>query len=423
MSRHLIAPIVMILALAVAACGKGGADEGSGGTGGSSSADAVKTGPGASADTITLGYLPDLSGVFAPNGKAMMEGAKLYWDAKNKAGGICGRKIVLSTQDTGYDPQKAVAAYRQMSGDVIGLGLVLGSPITSALLPSVQSDGMFLNFAGWTSDILPNANVAIAGTTYDIEAIDAVDFLMKEKGLKDGDTIGHLYFEGDYGENALKGSKYAASKHGLKLVEQKITPADQDMTGQVTAFKKAKVKAILFSAAPPQAASLAGVAAAQKLDVPIVANGPGWTPQLLTTPAADALAANYYVVSSMAPLTVKSEGVQKFLSDYTAAFPKGTPSSNGSLYAYAGAQIADAALTKACANKDLTRKGVLDALHSLTSLDTGGTIAGTLDFSDPSRPPGKLVYLAKVSKDAPGGLEALGEPTSAADADGYEFTH
>ena len=74
---------------------------------------AVKTGPGATADTITLGYLPDLSGVFAPNGKAMMEGANLYWDAKNKAGGICGRQVKMSVQDTGYDPQKAVAAYQQ----------------------------------------------------------------------------------------------------------------------------------------------------------------------------------------------------------------------------------------------------------------------------------------------------------------------
>ena len=79
---------------------------------------AVKTGPGATADTITLGYLPDLSGVFAPNGKSMMEGAKLYWDAKNEAGGICGRQIEVDVQDTGYDPQKAVAAYQQMSGDV-----------------------------------------------------------------------------------------------------------------------------------------------------------------------------------------------------------------------------------------------------------------------------------------------------------------
>ena len=419
MSSRLVGSVAVALALVVAACGKGGAEENGGGAG--SSADTVKTGPGATADTITLGYLPDLSGVFAPNGKSQMEGANLYWDAKNKAGGICGRQIEVKVQDTGYDPQKAVAAYQQLSGDVIGLGLVLGSSIVSALLPSVESDGMFLNFAGWTSDILPAENVAIAGTTYDIEAINAVDFLMSEKGVKAGDTIGHLYFEGDYGENALKGSKFAAGKHDLKIVEQKITPADQDMTGQVSAFKKAGVKAILFSAAPPQAASLAGVAASQKLDVPIVANGPGWTPQLLKTPAAKALEANYYVVSSMAPLSVQSEGVQKFLTDYKAANPKGTPSSNGSLYAYAGAQIADAALTKACENKDLTRKGVLDALHSLTALDTGGTIAGPLDFSDPASPPGSLVYIAKVSKDAPGGLEALGEPAQAADAEGYSF--
>jgi ABC-type branched-subunit amino acid transport system substrate-binding protein len=415
MSSRLFAITVVALALAVGACGKGG-DNGGGNAGGG-----VKTGPGATADTITLGYLPDLSGVFAPNGKSMMEGANLYWDKKNQGGGICGRKIKVAVQDTGYDPQKAVAAYQQMSSDVIGLGLVLGSPITAALLPSVEKQGMFLNFAGWTSDILPNKNVAIAGTTYDVEAINAVDFLMKQKGVKAGDTIGHVYFEGDYGENALQGSKFAAAKHDLKIVEQKITPADTDMTGQVAAFKRAGVKAILFSAAPPQAASLAGVAAAQKLDVPIVANGPGWTPQLLSTPAAKALAANYYVVSSMAPLSVQDDGVQQFLSAYKERYPQGTPSSNGSLYAYAGAQIADAALSKACDDKDLTRKGVLDALHSLSSLDTGGTIAGTLDFTDPSKPPGHLVYIAKVSKSAPGGLESLGEPSEAADAENYDF--
>ncbi len=415
MSRRPFA--IVVLALALAACGKGD-DNGGGGAAGE---DSVKTGPGVTADTITLGYLPDLSGVFAPNGKSMMEGANLYWDAKNADGGICGRQIEISVRDTGYDPQKAVAAFQQISGDVVGLGLVLGSSITSALLPSVEQEGMFLNFAGWTSDILPNENVAIAGTTYDIEAINAVDFLMSEHGIKEGDTIGHLYFEGDYGENALEGSKYAADKHGLKIVEQKITPAETDMTGQAAAFRRAGVKAILFSAAPPQAASLAGIAASQKLDVPIVANGPGWTPQLLTTPAADALAANHFVVSSMAPLGLDAEDVETFLDAYAQEYPKGTPSSNGSLYAYAGAQIADAALTKACENKDLTRQGVLDALRSIDALDTGGTVAGTLDFSDPAQPPSRMIYIAKVSKDAPGGLAALGEAQTAADAEDYSF--
>ena len=92
MSRRWFAITVVGLALAVGACGKGGDD------GGGSESGGVTTGPGATADTITLGYLPDLSGVFAPNGKAMMEGANLYWEAKNKAGGH------LRPQGRGHGP-------------------------------------------------------------------------------------------------------------------------------------------------------------------------------------------------------------------------------------------------------------------------------------------------------------------------------
>ena len=33
---------------------------------------------------------------------------------------------------------------------------------------------------------------------------------MRSKGIKSGDKIGHVYFEGDFGENALKGSQYLA---------------------------------------------------------------------------------------------------------------------------------------------------------------------------------------------------------------------
>ena len=107
--------------------------------------------------------------------------------------------------------------------------------------------------------------------------------------------------------------------------------------------------------------------------MPIVTNGPGWTPQLLDTPVADALDANYYVVSSMAPLSVQSEGVQKFLGRLQGRVPEGhAVLERLAVRATRARRSPTRRSTKACENKDLTRKGVLDALHSLTALDTGG---------------------------------------------------
>ena len=42
--------------------------------------------------------------------------------------------------------------------------------------------------------------------------------------IKPGDKIGHVYFEGEYGENGLKGSEVRSrSKNGMTVVEQKIS--------------------------------------------------------------------------------------------------------------------------------------------------------------------------------------------------------
>lgn len=54
----------------------------------------------------------------------------------------------------------------------------------------------------WAASLLDRDAVQVLGTTYDIDMIAAVDFLTRTKGLDKGDTIGHVYFEGDYGANA-----------------------------------------------------------------------------------------------------------------------------------------------------------------------------------------------------------------------------
>src|SRR4051812_20687023 len=302
----------LALALVLAACGKSS----SGGGGGSSEQGGVKAGPGVTDKQITLGVMTDLSGVFAAPGAALTQGQQAYWKQQNAAGGVCNRKIRLITRDHGYDPQKAVTLYRDVEPKVLALQQLLGSPITAALLPTLERDSMYSSLAAWPPSLLGSKVIEITGATYDLEAINGIDWLMKNKGLKEGDKVGDLYFEGDYGEGGLKGVKYAASKHNLSVVEQKIKATDLDMSGQVSAFKRAGVKAIWVTTGPKQLASLAGVAKAQGLNVPIAGNNPIFSPLLLATPVGPVLEKNVTVFSGTAPISLDKPAVAKAKSAY-----------------------------------------------------------------------------------------------------------
>lgn len=424
---------VALLALLAAGCSKaednsgpsdtGAATQAGAGGNGSTAAGggAVKTGPGVTDSTITLGALMDLTNVFAANSKSIIQGANLYWKERNSGDKVCGRTVKLDVQNTDYDPQKAVSLYRGMSSNILSISPVLGSPVVSALKPLVDKDHVLTQLAGWTSEVLPDPNMQITGGTYDIAMINAIDWLMRSKGLKSGDTIGHIYFEGDFGGDALRGTEFAAKQHGLKVVKEQITPTDTDLTTQVNQLKKAGVKAILLSAANPQTSSVASVASSIGLDVPIVGNAPIFTPALLKTPAAKALEANVYTVTSMAPPSLDAPRVKKFLTAFQKAYPKQDPIQNGSMFGYASAQIMGAVLDKACANKDLSREGVLKAFHSISAYDTQGTVAGTLDFTDPAEPPSRTDYVSKVTAGVPGGLKVVGEAFESATAKKYKI--
>ena len=173
------------------------------------------------------------------------------------------RQVNLIVKDHGYDPQKAVVQYRDVGPKIAALQQLLGSPITAALLPTLKTDRMLSLLSAWPSSLLGNDFIIEIGAPYDIELINGLDYLKDKGKIKSGDKIGHIYFEGEYGENGLKGVKYWASKNGATVVEQKIQPTDEDMSGQVAAFKSAGVKAIAVTTGPKQLASLAGIAAAQ----------------------------------------------------------------------------------------------------------------------------------------------------------------
>ena len=274
--------------------------------------------------------------------------------------------------------------------------------------------------AAWPSSLLPNDNIIITGTTYDVEMINGLDYLLQQGKIKKGDKIGHVYFEGEYGENGLKGSKYFAQKNGMTIVEQKVKATDEDMSGQVAAFKRAGVKAIAFTTAPTQLASVAGIAAGQGLNVPLVGNNPTYDPALLKTPAAKALKANAYVVSSIAPFNLDKPDVQKVASDFSEAYPKEVPKASAP-FGYMQGKLMYEILNQACQNKDLTREGLVKAAHQLKNVETGGLTAAPLNYSSLGQPSERAVYIAQPANE-PGGLKALPQTFESDTAKTYEVS-
>ncbi|MFE5239119.1 MULTISPECIES: ABC transporter substrate-binding protein [unclassified Streptomyces] len=365
----------------------------------------VKAGEGVTDAKITLGALTDMTGVYASLGKSVTQAQQLWVEETNKAGGICDRQIELTVRDHGYDPQKAIGAYTELEPNVLGFTQFIGSPFVSAVESRIdgQDKGIVLPQA-WSANLVGSKYVRVIGATYDVETINLVDFLLDEKRIAKGDKIGHVYFEGDYGENALAGSKHAAAEAGLTVVEQKIKPTDNDMTAQVSALKQAGVKAVIVSAGPRQAASLVGVAAATGFAVPVVGNNSAYAPQLLATQAGAALQKDYYIGASTLPIGDSAEGPAKLAKAYAAKYPK-DGLDNGVIAGYNAASVFGEALKKACESKDLTREGVDKAL--LTIKDFGGDFGIAHDFTDPSAPSTRQTVVMKPDAKSPGGLKVV----------------
>jgi ABC-type branched-subunit amino acid transport system substrate-binding protein len=384
---------------------------------GGTAAGEVKTGEGISGKTITLGALTDMTGVYATLGKSVTQAQQLYVKQLNADGGVCGYKVALSVRDHGYDPQKAVSGYTELAPKVLGFVQFIGSPFVAAVEKRIDGQDKALVLPqAWSSALLGSSYIRVIGSTYDLETINAVDFLMKEKGLEKGDKLGHVYFEGDYGESALLGSKHIAKEAGLTVVEQKIKPTDNDMTAQVAALKKAGVKAVVISAGPRQAASLVGVAAAGGFDVPIIGNNSAFAPQLLATQAGPALLKNYYVASPSLPIGADTPGARKLVADYKKAYPKDSLD-NGVVAGWTAASAFGEALKKACATKDLTREGVDKALLTIDALDTGfGT---PQNFTDPKAPSSKESVILRPDKTVTGGMKVVQEAAASDTATRY----
>jgi ABC-type branched-subunit amino acid transport system substrate-binding protein len=381
----------------------------------------LATGPGVSGTVIKLGVLTDQTGPFAPASKDLQTGRTLYWDKKNAQGGVCNRRVEFVTRDHGYNVQKAIGAYAQVEPNVLAFDELLGSPELAALGHKIRSDQMLTMAVSWSSQLLDNPYMVVTGATYDVEAINGISWLMQNRGLAKGATIGHIFLEGDFGENAVAGSRVAARKYGLRLVEQKIKPTDADLTGQITALRAAGARFILLTTTPAQTASAVGVAGAGGFDATFLATGPAYHPALLKTQVKDALVRNLLVTTPVAPFSSSAAAASEVRQAYQAKYPS-QPASVFVTYGYAQGQVMAQILESACTKGALTRSGLLAAFQGLTNVDTGGLVA-PMDYSRQGQIPTRQVYVGRPDPAAPGGLTQVQGLFSALLATNYDPSH
>jgi ABC-type branched-subunit amino acid transport system substrate-binding protein len=400
-SRHPLMWLAAVLVVVAGACSTKDDEPSATAENGDAGA-ALETGPGVTDDTITLGVLTDQSGPFAGASKGIAQGRQLFWDARNAEGGVCDRSVEFTVSDHAYNAQNATTLYADVQPNVLAFDELLGSPMIDALRPSIDRDNVLTMAVSFSSSLLDSPNIVVTGATYDIEMINAIEWLLDEGRIAQGDTLGHIYLEGDYGENALAGSEYAADQLGVEIAAQKVQPTDADLTAPVTALEDAGASVVLLTTTPPQAASAVAVAQANGLDMSFIGSNPTFSPALLASPAAEALEASYQMVSPIAPYASDAAGPTTVRDAFAATFDGETPT-HFVLYGYAQGELMAQILATACENGALTRTGLQEAFQSLDNVDTGGLVAA-MDFSDPGQPPAREVHILKPDASVDGGL-------------------
>ena len=228
-----------MMALSLVACGNKTNDNGGSGD----SAD------GAGTETIKLGVVGPLTGGYANYGLSVQHGAQMAVDEINAAGGVNGKQLELSAQDSQGDPESAVAAYGKLMdwGMNVFLGGVLSGE-TASVVAAAKADDMFIMETTGSADKCIDGNdKAFRICFYDsYQGTAAADYL-KDNAL--ADEVGVFYqSDNDYSAGLYNAFVAECEKTGVTIKETQTftTATNTDFSTQVNALVNSGVKVVFI---------------------------------------------------------------------------------------------------------------------------------------------------------------------------------
>jgi urea transport system substrate-binding protein len=142
---------------------------------------------GASAqDTIKVGVLHSLSGTMAISETTLKDTVLMMIDAQNKKGGVLGKKLQAVVVDPASDwPLFAEKAAQLLEKDKVAVTFGCWTSVSrKSVLPVFEKDDGLLFYPVQYEGEESSKNVIYTGAAPNQQAIPAVDYLMKEVGVK-----------------------------------------------------------------------------------------------------------------------------------------------------------------------------------------------------------------------------------------------
>jgi branched-chain amino acid transport system substrate-binding protein len=172
--------------------------------------------PGISNDRILLGQAAGFTGSVAGTVKELTAGAKAYFDLVNASGGVHGRKIVLESEDDGFDPKKTPDVVRKLieQKKVFALFLSRGTPTNEAAYPVLEQAGVPLigpSTGAMSMYDPPRKYLFPVRPSYHSETAKIVSQLAST-GVN---RIAVFHTDDSFGKDGLTGVLNAMKQHGL----------------------------------------------------------------------------------------------------------------------------------------------------------------------------------------------------------------
>lgn len=209
---------------------------------------------GAQATPIKLGFSIALSGPLAGGGATGLIGMQIWADEVNAAGGILGRPVELVFYDDQSNGSQTPGIYAKLI-DVDRVDLLLtpyGTNVSAPIMPLVkQRNRLIFGMlgTGLNSRIQHDRFFCMApwGPDPELQYRGFVD-LGHERGFK---KIAIVAVDGEAQQTAAAGARRVAKEYGMEMVlDLKIPPNTNDLSGAFNQLKNAQPEMIFFSTYP-----------------------------------------------------------------------------------------------------------------------------------------------------------------------------